>query len=71
MNVPSKLNPADIASHGAKIISLNAESEWIKGPAFLESDINDWPTKQNSLNSDLKELETKYFQLNLSIKSDD
>ena len=69
MKVPSKLNPADIASRGAKIISLNAESEWIKGPAFLESDINDWP--QNSVNSELKELKTKYFQLNLSIKSDD
>ena len=41
--VPSKLNPADLASRGTSVDSLISPNSWISGPEFLwESDVN-WP----------------------------
>lgn len=40
---PSELNPADIASRGAKISVIASSDLWCKGPPFLENEEAHWP----------------------------
>ena len=41
--IPTKLNPADYASRGMKVEQLASNSQWLKGPAFLEESEENWP----------------------------
>ncbi|KAK3739698.1 hypothetical protein QZH41_004056 [Actinostola sp. cb2023] len=41
--VPGKDNPADDASRGLEIESLNRQHRWISGPDFLWKPENEWP----------------------------
>ena len=43
--VPSKDNPADLATRGARVGDLTPDSPWFKGPSFLAQDECDWPQK--------------------------
>ncbi|CAD5217992.1 unnamed protein product [Bursaphelenchus xylophilus] len=42
--IDGKLNPADIASRGAKVTELMHNELWWKGPEFLLQDITEWPS---------------------------
>ena len=41
--VPTKLNPADLASRGCSPKQANSDSLWLKGPPFLYEPENRWP----------------------------
>uniref|UniRef100_A0AC35ET50 Integrase catalytic domain-containing protein n=1 Tax=Panagrolaimus sp. PS1159 TaxID=55785 RepID=A0AC35ET50_9BILA len=47
-HVPTKENPADIASRGASISTLKNCNLWWNGPAFLKNDEKKWPTLKSS-----------------------
>lgn len=47
MHIPSKQNPADIASRGSSVTDLKASTMWWHGPTFL-SDTSEPTPKQNS-----------------------
>ncbi|XP_045455426.1 uncharacterized protein LOC123665124 [Melitaea cinxia] len=55
--IPSKDNPADIASRGLRADILSKSSLWWSGPSFLQSEPRDWPIqpKQEIQFSDLPE----------------
>jgi hypothetical protein len=55
MYVPSKLNPADLASRGIKAFELVEKEEWYKGPKFLRDDRKNWPVQPNLRGNKLKE----------------
>ncbi|XP_069361895.1 uncharacterized protein [Maniola hyperantus] len=61
--VPSKENPADLASRGLKADALGKSSLWWSGPSFLKSDQINWPEKpkQEIQVSDLPETVVKCF----------
>ena len=42
-HIPGKANPADIGSRGASLLTLKDTNLWWRGPAFLETNRNDWP----------------------------
>ncbi|XP_062702166.1 uncharacterized protein LOC134285450 [Aedes albopictus] len=46
--VPTKLNPADLATKWGSGPSLDAKSVWFTGPYFLQKPFEEWP-KQNTL----------------------
>ncbi|MCP3663277.1 MAG: DDE-type integrase/transposase/recombinase [Gammaproteobacteria bacterium] len=41
--VPTKDNPADLATRGMLAEDFLGQKRWIQGPEWLESDINQWP----------------------------
>ena len=47
--VPSKQNPADIASRGVWPDKCNACDLWFNGPPFLKYDISEWPNQPSFL----------------------
>jgi hypothetical protein len=51
--VESAKNIADIISRGAVPSTMGPESEWQKGPSFLEKNADDWPVKQTYSGSEL------------------
>ena len=42
-HVPTKLNPADIASRGMNASDTTSITRWLKGPDFLVQDEDSWP----------------------------
>ncbi|XP_050551755.1 uncharacterized protein LOC118279021 isoform X1 [Spodoptera frugiperda] len=55
--VPSKDNPADLVSRGARADSIGACSLWWTGPSFLHSCESSWPIMPcNSVNKNLPEV---------------
>ena len=48
-SVPSKQNPADIASRGVWPDKCNACDLWFNGPPFLKYDISEWPNQPSFL----------------------
>ena len=66
MHIPSKLNPADLASRGIKASELASIPEWYNGPTFLSDSQDSWPEQQRS-ESELKETRSKFILiLNIS-----
>ena len=58
--VPSKQNPADIASRGVWPDKIDTCDMWFYGPAFLCNDVSDWPNQPNFLHDvALEKLEVK------------
>ena len=53
----SGLNPADIASRGAKCSELKLNKLWWNGPPFLQEERSQWPTNITAISSDISELE--------------
>ena len=54
-HVPTKENPADIVSRGAKITDLLEDDMWLHGPEFLKMEADKWPQRvevPDLLNSD-------------------
>ena len=47
--VPSKQNPAGIASRGVWPDKCNACDLWLNGPPFLKYDISEWPNQPSFL----------------------
>ena len=47
--VPTKLNPADIASRGVWPDKVNAVNVWFKGPEFLFGNFSNWPKQPDFL----------------------
>ena len=57
--VPSKLNPADIATRGLKASEFTNHPQWFKGPEFLKDKKENWPEQDIVLEKQyLKELRT-------------
>lgn len=54
--VPSKLNPADIATHQSGMTSLANNEVWLNGPTFLSKSEEEWPYNENFKNNKLKEV---------------
>ena len=62
--VPSKLNPADIATHPSGLNDLINNKIWINGPEFLSKPKDEWPHDKSSLpeQHQLKEFKSKCGQ---------
>jgi hypothetical protein len=45
-HVPGKMNPADLASRGAKLTEMIGESLWTTGPQFLQKEEESWPNQR-------------------------
>ena len=45
-HVPSRLNPADLASRGVKMTDAASLHMWTEGPAFLKRSEEEWPKQQ-------------------------
>ncbi len=54
-HVPSKENPADLASRGVRATDEKKLEFWLQGPAFLSQDEEQWPTA--AAHADLKHTE--------------
>jgi len=46
-------NIADIISRGTEPSKMGPDSEWQRGPSFMEKNVNDWPVKQTYSGTDL------------------
>ena len=58
--VPSKQNPADIASRGVWPDKIDTCDMWFYGPSFLCNNVSDWPNQPDFLHDiALEELEVK------------
>ena len=53
--VPTKENPADVASRGSTVSNLCQNQVWWTGPVWLQKGIWDWPTFENQLDASEKE----------------
>ena len=64
--VPSKVNPADLATHPTRLLDLKNNDTWINGPEFLKKQENEWP-QHHSLDKEpnLKELREKGRELSV------
>ena len=58
-HVPTKLNPADILSRGARADDLAKSELWFEGPEFLKRHPGEWPRRFKQ--RDLSEEEVKEF----------
>ena len=56
-HVPTKYNPADLASRGFGAQDKGKMATWISGPAFLLRNENSWPCSENPIESTDLELE--------------
>ena len=66
---PSKQNPADILSRGARASTLKGNSLWWKGPEFICKPPECWPTIDNNENTDTFDFDTdcEPISVNLAI----
>ena len=63
--VPSKLNPADLASRGAYLSDENEASMWFTGPNFLLLDESEWPaTSVSPIDSNNEEIRSHHLHGN-------
>nr|ACI49012.1 hypothetical protein Cbre_JD03.001 [Caenorhabditis brenneri] len=53
--VPTKLNPADIATRGCSMAELQQSDLWNNGPAFLQSTEDQWPPSLETAPDDAKQ----------------
>ncbi|XP_055615232.1 uncharacterized protein LOC129761532 [Toxorhynchites rutilus septentrionalis] len=65
--VPSKQNPADIATKWGKGPDLMANSIWLKGPSFLQLSETEWPRERRSASSTEEELRSCYAHEKIKI----
>ncbi|XP_055623454.1 uncharacterized protein LOC129766877 [Toxorhynchites rutilus septentrionalis] len=65
--VPSKQNPADIATKWGKGPDLMANSIWLKGPSFLQLSETEWPRERRSASSTEEELRPCYANEKIKI----
>jgi hypothetical protein len=54
--VPTKSNPADIATRDGDLPDLRPESLWFQGPAFIVEGENAWPEDKTVLQRDVAEI---------------
>ena len=59
MYVPTKQNPADLASRGVRPNDARALAYWLGGPKFLLSGVTDYPQQPASLSTDDPEQEVR------------
>lgn len=59
--VPSKDNPADLASRGLRADVIIDTPLWWSGPSFLQHSENEWPTMPNSGKDSLPEVVTHFI----------
>ena len=59
-HVPTKLNPADLLSRGARADSLARNKLWFEGPEFLAEGPSSWPNRFKG--REIKEEEIKMFE---------
>lgn len=64
--VPSKLNPADLATKWGAGPSLDAEGIWFKGPPFLLLSVDEWPKKRVPQQTVEEELRACYVHCEVS-----
>ena len=57
--VKSSLNPADIASRGARGDDITKNKEWFSGPEFLWKHSNEWPVVPSNLGDISQDVEVK------------
>ncbi|XP_028168577.1 uncharacterized protein LOC114358739 isoform X3 [Ostrinia furnacalis] len=63
--VPSKDNPADLLSRGAKADTIGDNTLWWSSPSYLQNDEQDWPTMPtNSVKQDLREIISHFIYNN-------
>lgn len=67
--VPSKDNPADLASRGLKADLISSSSLWWSGPSFLTKNESEWP-KMPNVEHDLPELITCSLALDNHFNAD-
>lgn len=58
-HVPSELNPADVASRGAKDAHSSDMQLWLNGPEFLRNASSEWPKSPLSMVPNPADLEVK------------
>ena len=58
--VPSKMNPADLVTHGLNLKQLIENNLWWNGPEFISKDSSCWPRNYDRCKSDYEEVRTKY-----------
>ena len=58
--VPSKMNPADLVTHGLNLKQLIENNLWWNGPEFISKDSSCWPRNYDRCKSDDEEVRTKY-----------
>jgi len=58
-HVPSELNPADVASRGARTLQARGMKLWLKGPEFLSHDETEWPVGQPLVLETTENIEVK------------
>ena len=67
--VPSKQNPADIASRGASPDKVDTCNLWFYGPPFLYCDVSEWPKQPSFLpNFKIGDPEVKNTELCFALK---
>ena len=67
--VPSKQNPADIASRGAWPDKVDTHNLWFYGPPFLYCDVSEWPKQPSFLpNFKIGDPEVKNTELCFALK---
>ncbi|XP_054259735.1 uncharacterized protein LOC128984441 [Macrosteles quadrilineatus] len=59
--VPSKQNPADVATRSNKKFTSAMHSEWIHGPSFLMRESSDWPIQPSTIQVKKNEETKKRF----------
>ena len=64
--VPSKKNPADIATHPTRLLDLKNDQTWLNGPQFLSKEENEWPEQPNWQGNQLRELKRNKVTINKS-----
>ncbi|XP_053377557.1 uncharacterized protein LOC123564742 [Mercenaria mercenaria] len=57
--VPTKENPADLASRGVHPHETDKLSTWLRGPEFLQSDSSHWPGTPGLVTIDVNDTELK------------
>jgi hypothetical protein len=71
LHVPGVINPADIGTRPISIFELKDCQFWWEGPAFLKSEISDWPKTKIIQELESKELKQTIFLTTEHLKKAD